>query len=144
MSALPLRPFGVPDLVWPPGVCEACYEPQWSDALRDWEFVEGAAGSCGACQPCCPSIGGALAAAAIASSPEGMDAGRILDREQLRALFSDRAIVVSDLAPGMPRELAARANESVGRGGRMLRTRAGYDALLDAVAPGAGARIGSR
>lgn len=50
MSALPLRPFGVPDLVWPPGVCEACYEPQWSDALRDWEFVEGAAGPCGACQ----------------------------------------------------------------------------------------------
>ena len=50
MSALPLRPFGVPDLVWPPGVCEACYDPQWSDALRDWEFVEGAAGPCGACQ----------------------------------------------------------------------------------------------
>lgn len=50
MSALPLRPFGVPDLVWPPGVCEACYEPQWSDALRDWEFVESAAGPCGACQ----------------------------------------------------------------------------------------------
>jgi hypothetical protein len=50
MSALPLRPFGVPDLVWPPGVCKTCYDPQWSDALRDWEFVEGAAGRCGACQ----------------------------------------------------------------------------------------------
>jgi hypothetical protein len=50
MSALPLRPFGVPDLVWPPGVCKTCYDPQWSDALRDWEFVEGAAGQCGACQ----------------------------------------------------------------------------------------------
>jgi len=50
VSALPLRPFGVPDLVWPPGVCEACYEPQWSDALRDWEFIEGAAGPCSACQ----------------------------------------------------------------------------------------------
>jgi hypothetical protein len=50
VSALPLRPFGVPDLVWPPEVCEACYQPQWSDALRDWEFVEDAAGPCGACQ----------------------------------------------------------------------------------------------
>jgi hypothetical protein len=50
VSALPLRPFGLPDLVWPPGVCEACYEPQWSDALHDWEFVEGAARPCSACQ----------------------------------------------------------------------------------------------
>jgi hypothetical protein len=50
VSALPLRPFGVPDLVWPPGVCEVCCEPQWSDALRDWEFVEGVAGPCGACR----------------------------------------------------------------------------------------------
>ena len=24
----------------PPGMCEACYEPQWSDAQHDWEFVE--------------------------------------------------------------------------------------------------------
>jgi hypothetical protein len=50
VSALPLRPFGVPDLEWPPGMCEACYEPLWSDALRDWEYVESAAGPCGACQ----------------------------------------------------------------------------------------------
>jgi hypothetical protein len=49
VSALPLRPFGVPDLVWPPGMCEACYEPQWSDALRAWEYVEGVVGPCGAC-----------------------------------------------------------------------------------------------
>jgi hypothetical protein len=47
---LPLRPFGIPDLVWPPGVCAACYEPQWSDALLDWEFVEGVAAPCGACR----------------------------------------------------------------------------------------------
>ena len=50
MSALPLRPFGVPDQVWPPGMCEVCYEPQWSDALRDWEYVESPAGPCGACR----------------------------------------------------------------------------------------------
>jgi hypothetical protein len=50
MSALPLRPFGVPDLVWPSEICKACYQPQWSDALRDWEFVEDAAGPCVACQ----------------------------------------------------------------------------------------------
>jgi hypothetical protein len=91
-----------------------------------------------------PSIGGALAASAIASSPEGMDVDRILDRKHLRALFSDRAVALTDLAPGMPRDLAARANESVGRGGGMLRTRAEYDTLFDAVAPGAGARKGSR
>jgi len=40
MSVLPLRPFGVSDQLWPPGMCEACYEPQWSDALHDWEYVE--------------------------------------------------------------------------------------------------------
>jgi hypothetical protein len=50
MSALPLRPFGVPDMVWPQGMCEVCYQPQWSDALHDWEFVEDAAGPCGTCQ----------------------------------------------------------------------------------------------
>jgi hypothetical protein len=50
VSALPLRPFGVPDLVWPPGMCGVCYDPEWSDALHDWEYVESAAGPCGACQ----------------------------------------------------------------------------------------------
>lgn len=50
MSALPLRPFGVPDMVWPQGMCEVCYEPQWSDALHDWEFVEEATGPCRTCQ----------------------------------------------------------------------------------------------
>lgn len=49
MSVLPLRPFGVPDQVWPAGMCEACYEPQWSDALREWEYVEDLAGPCLAC-----------------------------------------------------------------------------------------------
>ena len=49
MSVLPLRPFGVPDQVWPAGMCEACYEPQWSNALRDWEYVEDLAGPCLAC-----------------------------------------------------------------------------------------------
>jgi hypothetical protein len=50
VSALPLTPFGVPDLVWPPGVCTACYAPQWSDALRDWEFVREESGPCRACR----------------------------------------------------------------------------------------------
>jgi hypothetical protein len=50
MSVLPLRPFGVSDLVWPPGVCEACYDPVWSDALHDWEYVEAPAGPCAACR----------------------------------------------------------------------------------------------
>jgi hypothetical protein len=50
MSALPLRPFGVPDLVWPPGVCTTCYDPLWSDALGEWEFFEGAAGPCATCR----------------------------------------------------------------------------------------------
>jgi len=91
-----------------------------------------------------PSIGGALAAAASASSPEEMDVERILDRKDLRALFSDRAVVLTDLAPGMPRDLAARANESVGRGGGILAHERDTGALFDAVAPGAGARKGSR
>jgi hypothetical protein len=50
VSALPLRPFGVSDLVWPPGVCEGCYDPEWSDALHDWEYVEAAAGPCDTCR----------------------------------------------------------------------------------------------
>jgi hypothetical protein len=50
MSVLPLRPFGVPDQVWPTGMCEVCYDPEWSDALHDWEYVETAAGPCGACR----------------------------------------------------------------------------------------------
>ena len=40
VSALPLRPFGVSDLVWPPGVCEVCFDPEWSDALHAWEYVD--------------------------------------------------------------------------------------------------------
>jgi hypothetical protein len=44
-------------------------------------------------------IGGALAAAAIASSPEGMDVNRISDRKHLRALFSGRAPIGAS-APG--------------------------------------------
>lgn len=81
MSALPLRPFGVSDLVWPPGMCEACYEPQWSDALHDWEFVEEAAGACGTCQGL------------------QMDVVRILDGNDLRGRLSDQAVVLTDPAP---------------------------------------------
>jgi hypothetical protein len=87
-----------------------------------------------------PSTGGA-AAAAIASSLEGMDVDRILDRKRPRALFSDSTVVLIDLALGVSRDLVARAN---GRGDGMMRIRAGYDALFGALAPGAGARKGSR
>ena len=72
-----------------------------------------------------------------------MDVDRSLDRKHFRAL-SDRAVVLTDLPQRVPRGLAARVNESVGRGDAMLRTRAEYDALFDAVAPGAGARKGPR
>ena len=106
MSALPLRPFGVSDIVWPPGLCEACYEPQWSDALHDWEFVEEVSGPCGACQVL------------------QMEVARILDGTDLGAPLVDRA------------------NESAGRGGGVLDAQAEYDALLDVVASGAGAREG--
>ena len=106
MSALPLRPFGVSDIVWPPGMCEACYQPQWSDALHDWEFVEEVSGPCGACQVL------------------QMEVARILDGTDLGAPLDDRA------------------NELADRGGGMLGAQAAYDALLDAVAPGAGVREG--
>lgn len=69
---------------------------------------------------------------------------RILDLNHRRALFSDRAVVLVGLAPGMTRDLAAQASESVVRGDAMPCTRAEYDALSDALAPGAGARKGSR
>jgi hypothetical protein len=88
VSALPLRPFGVPDLVWPPGMCQACYEPQWSDALREWEYVEGGAGPCGACQ-------------ALQT-----DVARSLDRKDLRARLADHAGHVAlfhTVAPGNER-----------------------------------------
>jgi hypothetical protein len=87
-------------------MCEACYEPQWSDALHDWEFVEEMSGPCGACRVL------------------QMEVARILDGTDLGAPLADRA------------------NESADRGGGMLGAGAGYDALLDAVAPGAGAREG--
>ena len=59
---------------------------------------------------------------------------RILDRKHFRALFADRAIVVADLGPGGPRDLAAGVNQATGRGDAVLHTRAEYDALFDAVA----------
>jgi hypothetical protein len=82
MSALPLRPFGVPDMVWPQGMCEVCYEPQWSDALHDWEFVQDATGPCGTCQVL------------------RMDVLEILDGNDLRVPLADRAVVLTDLALG--------------------------------------------
>jgi hypothetical protein len=82
MSALPLRPFGVPDMVWPQAMCEVCYEPQWSDALHDWEFVEDATGPCGTCQVL------------------QMDVLEILDGNDLRVPLADRAVVLTHLALG--------------------------------------------
>lgn len=72
------------------------------------------------------------------SSPEGMDVDRILDCKRFRALFSDRAVVLTGLAQEMLRDLAARVSESVGRGEAMLRALAEYDGLFDAAARGAG------
>ena len=59
---------------------------------------------------------------------------RILDRKRFRAVFADRAVVLTDLGKGAPRDLAARVNGAAGRGDAVLRTRAEYDALFDAVA----------
>ena len=58
---------------------------------------------------------------------------RILDRKNFRAIFADRAVILTDLGKGTPLDLAARVNEAAGRGDAVLRTRAEYDALFDAV-----------
>lgn len=70
----------------------------------------------------------------VTSSGWEIDVDRILDRKHFRALFADRAIVVADLGPGGPRDLAAEVNKAAGRGDAVLHTRAEYDALFDAVA----------
>ena len=67
------------------------------------------------------------------SSGREFNVDRILDRKHFRALFADRAIVVADLVPGGPRDLAAGVNQAAGRGDAVLHTRAEYDALFDAV-----------
>jgi hypothetical protein len=67
-----------------------------------------------------------------------MDLDRISDRTHRRALFSDHAGVLIDLAPEGG-ELAVRTKESVGRDDGMPWTRADHDPLFDAVAPGGGA-----
>jgi hypothetical protein len=43
----------------------------------------------------------------IARSPGEVDMDGILDRKHAGALFPDRAVVLTDLAAGMPRDLAA-------------------------------------
>jgi hypothetical protein len=74
MSVLPLRPFGVSDLVWPPGVCAGCYDPVWSDALHEWEYVEAAAGPCGVCRVL--AVDQAGMAALLAAVALGVGVGR--------------------------------------------------------------------
>ena len=59
------------------------------------------------------------------------------DRRGFRKLIDERALVFTRLPVGAARDLAARANESVGRGDGSLHTRAEYDALFDLLADGA-------
>jgi hypothetical protein len=75
--------------------------------------------------------------------PDGTDLDKILGHKQIRLSFFDRAVARTDAHRVAP-DLAARPNASVGRGNTMLGTRAGYDALFDAVTPEAAARKGSR
>ena len=67
------------------------------------------------------------------SSPWEIDVDRILDRKHFRELFADRAIVLTDLGQGPPRDMAAQVNEAAGRADAVLHTRAEYNALFDAV-----------
>ena len=59
------------------------------------------------------------------------------DRKGFRKLIDERALVFTRLPAGPARDLAARANEAVGRGDGSLHTRAEYDALFDLLAEGA-------
>ena len=59
------------------------------------------------------------------------------DRKGFRKLIDERALVFTRLPAGPARDLAARANEAVGRGDGSLHTRAEYDALFDLLADGA-------
>ena len=58
-------------------------------------------------------------------------------RKGFRKLIDERALVFTRLPAGPARDLAARANEAVGRGDGSLHTRAEYDALFDLLAEGA-------
>jgi hypothetical protein len=59
------------------------------------------------------------------------------DRNGFRKLIDEPTLVFTRLPAGRARDLAARANESVGRGDGALHTRAEYDAPFDLLAEGA-------
>src|SRR4051794_24561791 len=62
---------------------------------------------------------------------------RSVDRSGFREMFSDRAVVFTRLPAGPARDVAARANESVGRGDASLHTPEEFDALFALLADGA-------
>jgi hypothetical protein len=59
------------------------------------------------------------------------------DRKGFRKLIDERALVFTRLPAGAARDLAAHANDAVGRGDGSLHTHAEYDALFDLLADGA-------
>jgi hypothetical protein len=59
------------------------------------------------------------------------------DRNGFRKLIDERTLLFARLPAGQARDLAARANESVGRGDGALDPRAEHDALFDLLAEGA-------
>src|SRR5438093_2675973 len=62
---------------------------------------------------------------------------RSVDRSGFREMFADRAVVFTRLPAGPAHDLAARANESVGRGDASLHTPEEFDALFALLADGA-------
>ena len=59
------------------------------------------------------------------------------DRKGFRKLIDERALLFTRLPAGRARDVAADANESVGRGDGSLHTSVEYDALFDLLAEGA-------
>jgi hypothetical protein len=59
-----------------------------------------------------------------------------VDRAGFHALLAEKAVLFTRLPAGRPRDLAARANEAVGRGDASLHTPPEYDALFDLLADG--------
>ena len=98
------------------------------------------AGSAGSSSSSSPSAAGAACREAGIDDREGtllpaVDDGT--DRKGFRKLIDERALVFTRLPAGRARDVAADANESVGRGDGSLHTRAEYDALFDLLAEGA-------
>ena len=98
------------------------------------------AGSAGSSSSSSPSPAGAACREAGSNDREGTllpAADHSTDRKGFRKLIDERALVFTRLPAGPARDLAARANEAVGRGDGSLHTGAEYDALFDLLAEGA-------